>query len=107
MNNENPTTPDPWRETGSLEERHQHLLHASKAMWTLLKSRLNLTDADLQSLLVAEAVSVQPQLTNCAVCRNPLQSTARRCLYCGTVPQIDVKTPELQAQLSRTRLTQQ
>jgi len=74
-------------------------------MWALFKERLNLSDAELQKALAA--AKPPPQLINCSVCRNSLQSTARRCLYCGTTLQVEVKTIELQAQRSRTRLTQQ
>jgi len=99
----------PWIGSASLplgQRDQQQLLRMTKAMWALLKAHLNLSDVQLHQMLV-EIDTQTPQLTTCSMCRNPLQSTAQRCLFCGTVPQIEVSNSELQTRLSRIRLTEQ
>jgi hypothetical protein len=82
---------DPWATSpnASLEQRYEHLHRNAQAMWTLLKSRLDLSDDDLRVLLVSDAATTKRQLIECGVCSRPMQSTARCCLYCGTVPRVE------------------
>jgi hypothetical protein len=96
---------DPWaiQSNASLEQRYEQLHRTTQAMWTLLKSRLELSDDNLRALVATEPAATKPQLIECSVCRNPLQSTARCCLYCGTAPTKKVNTPELRATLSAVR----
>jgi hypothetical protein len=89
----------PWHDNdlASLAERHEQLLRTSQAMWHLLKSRLDLTDQDLHATLVqaeqespvrlSNSPQILPSLLDCRVCRHPVKSTAKCCLYCGTAPQ--------------------
>jgi hypothetical protein len=80
----------------SLAERHAQLQRTAQTMWHLLKSRLDLNDAELQLALTtgahnavrrSSAQPAQSQLLDCNVCRHPIQSTAKCCLYCGTAPE--------------------
>jgi hypothetical protein len=99
---------DPWAlQSGSLEQRHQNLLQLSKAMWTLLKSKLDLSDDDLRALLATTPATTKPQLIECGVCSRPMQSTARCCLYCGTAPTKSIHTTELRATLTAEPLRAQ
>jgi hypothetical protein len=96
---------DPWAIStqASLEQRYQQLHRNAQAMWSLLKSRLDLSDDDLRGLLASDSVAIKPQLIDCGVCYRPMQSTARCCLYCGTAPTKSVNTSELRATLSAVR----
>jgi hypothetical protein len=88
-------------EIASLAERHEQLRRTSQAMWHLLKSRLDVTDHDLrlaitqteQGVLIngSDAQQSRPQLLDCLICRHPVQSTAKCCLYCGTSPQTNLQ----------------
>jgi hypothetical protein len=95
-----------------LAERHEQLRRTSQAMWRLLKSRLDLSDDDLHSALSRieleenkQHIQVLPQsqLLECKLCRHPVRSTARCCLYCGTPPQHPLAT----GSVLRARHTQQ
>jgi hypothetical protein len=87
----------------SLEQRYEQLHRNAQAMWSLLKSRLDLSDDDLRALVASHPVTTKPQLIDCGVCYRPMQSTARCCLYCGTAPTKSVNTSELRATLSAVR----
>jgi hypothetical protein len=91
----------------SLEQRYELLHRNAQAMWTLLKSRLELSDDDLRALLASNAVTTKPQLIECGMCSRPMQSTARCCLYCGTAPTKSIHTTELRATLNAVRLRAQ
>jgi hypothetical protein len=79
-----------WRdsERASLAERHEQLRRTSQAMWLLLKSRLDISDNELRRALTAVThdTIASSQLLDCSVCRHPVQSNAKCCLYCGTAP---------------------
>jgi hypothetical protein len=83
-----------WQDrTLSLAERHEQLSRTSQAMWQLLKSKLNLGDDDLLHALrqIERSASESPaQLIECHVCRHPLRSAARNCLYCGSKSRLTV-----------------
>jgi hypothetical protein len=83
----------PWIDNSHdpLAVRYRNLTRTSLAMWTVLKSKLDIADDDLiHEIQAAEAnlpvIKSQSLLTECGVCRRPMQITARCCLYCGTVP---------------------
>jgi hypothetical protein len=96
---------DPWvlQSNASLEQRYEQLHRNAQAMWSLLKSRLELSDDDLRGLLASDPVTTTRQLIECGVCHRPMQSTARCCLYCGTAPTKSVNTSELRATLTAVR----
>jgi uncharacterized paraquat-inducible protein A len=73
---------------GSLAERHEQLSRMSQAMWLLLKSKLNIEDAELLETLrqIERAAAESDRLIDCPVCHHPLRSAARSCLYCGSTP---------------------
>jgi hypothetical protein len=84
----------------SIEQRHEQLLRATQSMWRLLKSRLDLSDADLKRLIIDTAQSetyelTAPQLIDCSVCQRPLRSNAKCCLYCGTAPRVELHSKTL------------
>jgi hypothetical protein len=100
---------DPWvlQSNASLEQRYEQLHRNAQAMWSLLKSRLELSDDDLRALLASDATTTKSQLIECGVCYRPMQSTARCCLYCGTAPTKSIHTTELRATLNAVRLRAQ
>jgi hypothetical protein len=73
----------------SLEQRYEQLHRTVQTMWALLKSKLNLSDEELEAILTSQGASPKPRLIECGVCYRPMQSTARCCLYCGAAPRVD------------------
>jgi rubrerythrin len=81
-----------------LAERHEQLSRTTQAMWQLLKSKLDTGDDELQQalrLIELSSPAVAPRLYDCSVCGHPMRSTARNCLYCGTVPGVKSETPRI------------
>jgi hypothetical protein len=74
------------KQYASLAERHEKLRRSSQAMWQLLKSKLNLSDQELRYALarIEQTARHEPRLLDCSVCRHPIQSSAKCCLFCGT-----------------------
>jgi hypothetical protein len=93
-------TPALWSHTNgvSLAERHERLHRISQAMWQLLKNKLDLGDDELHNALAqVEQTTLQPaqRLLDCSLCRHPVPTTAKCCLYCGTAPQAVPRTIRL------------
>ena len=86
----------PWPDQNlPLAERHEQLSRTTQALWQLLKTKLDLRDDELQqalSQLEPSPPESAQRLLNCHICRNPVRSTARSCLYCGTAPDANAAT---------------
>jgi hypothetical protein len=85
----------PWQDrTLSLAERHEQLSRTSRAMWLLLKSKLNLDDVELLEALrqIEHAALESNRLIDCHICRHPLRSAATSCLYCGSTTLVNLNS---------------
>lgn len=75
----------------ALESRLESLLLANAAMWSLLRERLGVTDAELLErmrqidLLDGKADGrMSPHVLECSGCKRTMSTRFRRCVYCGT-----------------------
>ncbi len=74
-----------------LESRLEALQLASAAMWSLLRDRLGVTEAELIErmrqidLLDGKADGkMSARVLECAACKRTMSTRFRRCVYCGT-----------------------
>ena len=66
---------------------YEQLKVATLALWQVVKQRLDAHDDELRSAMNRVQRQLRtPSLGECRLCRHPLQTTAKRCLYCGTEP---------------------
>jgi hypothetical protein len=84
-------TPALWNRNNdvSLAERHEQLRRTSQAMWQLIKNKFDLRDDELHYALArVEQTKLRPEqgLLDCSLCRRPVHTAAKCCLYCGTAP---------------------
>ena len=74
-----------------LEGRLESLLLANAAMWSLMRERLGVTDAELIErmrqidLLDGKADGkMSARVLDCPSCKRTMSTRFRRCVYCGT-----------------------
>jgi hypothetical protein len=74
-----------------LESRLEALMLANAAMWSLMRERLGVTDAELIEkmrqidLLDGKADGkMSPRVVECSACKRTMSTRFRRCVYCGT-----------------------
>ncbi|GDX98461.1 hypothetical protein LBMAG48_08650 [Phycisphaerae bacterium] len=73
-----------------LQQRVDALVLANLAMWTILRDKLNVTDADLERRVQEIDLSdgeldgkVRVGPWNCTACKRPNAPRHAKCLYCG------------------------
>ena len=69
-----------------LRERLEHQTQLTRAVWELVKAKLDYTDEDLRVRVqkLEEESAAQPKAAaTCASCGRPIQENIRICIYCG------------------------
>ena len=79
------------KSVSELSQRLDRAMLACEAMWTILRDKLNLTDAELVDRINAVDLSdgqldgkVRKPVVSCPKCGRTMSAKMSKCMYCGT-----------------------
>ena len=67
-----------------LEKKVNSLTILTQVLWSLVKEKEGLTEADLMARFQQLAASTGAQVQECGQCARPVGKAQTKCMYCGT-----------------------